>query len=122
MFSSRSSWPGPSSDLALRLAIVFQAWAAWALAQDAQALLARGERLISSNPAEAVKLLQQALRLNPDLPSLRYELGLALHATGDEADAEAELRQAVSLTPDSAAMHNYLGIVRFQLGYAMSSL
>jgi VWFA-related protein len=91
-------------------------------AADASALLARAVQLIESKPAEAVKLLQQALRLDPELPALRYQLGLAFHAIGDEADAEAELREAVSRTPDSAAAHNYLGIVLFQMGDARAAL
>jgi VWFA-related protein len=89
---------------------------------DASELLARGVQLIQSKPAEAVKVLQQALRLEPELPSLRYQLGVAFHAIGDEADAEAELREAVSRTPDSAAAHNYLGIVLFQMGDAKAAL
>jgi VWFA-related protein len=89
---------------------------------DPNALLARGVQLIESRPAEAVKLLQQALRLDPELPALRYQLGIAFHAIGDEADAEAELREAVSRTPDSAAAHNYLGIVLFQMGDAKAAL
>jgi VWFA-related protein len=84
--------------------------------------LARGVQLIESKPAEAVKLLQQALRLDPELPTLRYQLGLAFHAIGDEADAEAELREAVGRTPDSAAAHNYLGIVLFQMEDAKAAL
>jgi tetratricopeptide (TPR) repeat protein len=63
-------------------------------------------------------VLQEALRLDPELPTLRYQLGLAFHAIGDEADAEAELREAESRAPDSAAAHNYLGIVLFQEGNA----
>jgi VWFA-related protein len=93
-----------------------------ALAQDAHELQARGVQLIDSKPGEAVKLLQQALRLDAELPGLRYQLGLAYHATGDEADAELELREAVGRTPDSPAAHNYLGIVLFQLGDAKSAL
>jgi VWFA-related protein len=89
---------------------------------NANELLARGVQLIPSKPAEAVKVLQQALRLDPDLPALRYQLGLAFHAIGDEADAEAELREAVSRAPDSAAAHNYLGIVLFQMGDAKAAL
>ena len=89
---------------------------------DATALLARGVQLIQSKPAEAVKLLQEALRLDSELPALQYQLGLAFHAIGDEADAEAELREAVNRTPDSAAAHNYLGIVLFQLGAAEAAL
>ncbi|MGO9258101.1 MAG: VWA domain-containing protein [Bryobacteraceae bacterium] len=112
----------------MRLAIfgVFFALAQSASAQngtaDANELLARGAQLIQSKPAEAVRVLQQALRLDPELPELRYQLGLAFHAIGDEADAEAELREAVSRTPDSAAAHNYLGIVLFDLGDAQAAL
>jgi VWFA-related protein len=89
---------------------------------DAHELLARGAQLIQSKPAEAVKLLQQALRLDPELPELRYQLGVALHTIGDEADAEAELREAVGGTPESAAAHNYLGIVLFDLGDPKAAL
>ncbi len=114
-----------STTLAI-LGVVFFALALCASAQnspaDANELLARGIQLIQSKPAEAVKVLQQALRLDPDLPSLRYHLGLAFHVIGDEADAETELRQAVSRMPDSAAAHNYLGIVLFQLGDVKSAL
>jgi len=88
----------------------------------ANELLARGIQLMPSNPAGAVKVLQQALRLDPELPTLRYRLGLAFHAIGDEADAETELREAVSRAPDSAEAHNYLGIVLFQMGNAKAAL
>ena len=84
--------------------------------------MARGVQLMESKPAEAVKLLQQAVRLDPELPTLRYRLGLAFHAIGDEADAQAELREAVGRTPDSAPAHNYLGIVLFQMGDAKAAL
>ncbi len=102
-------------------AVVF-GLAASASGQTANELLGRGVSLIDTKPAEAVKLLQQALRLNPELPTLRYELGLAYHGIGDEADAEVELREAVRRTPESAAVHNYLGIVLFQMGDAKAAL
>jgi VWFA-related protein len=89
---------------------------------DAKELLARGVELIPSKPAEAVKLLRQALQLDPELPTLRYQLGLAYHAIGDEADAADELREAVNRAPDSASAHNYLGIVLFQMGDAKAAL
>jgi tetratricopeptide (TPR) repeat protein len=53
---------------------------------------------------------------------LRYRLGLAFHAIGDEADAEAELREAMAHLPESAAAHNNLGIVLFQTGNAKAAL
>src|SRR5665213_2409696 len=92
-------------------------------AQDrADDLMARGAQLIQTKPAEAVRVLQQALRLNPDLPGLHYQLGLALHAIGDEADSAIELREAVDQMPDSAAAHDFLGIALFQTGNAKAAL
>jgi len=120
--------PAAMWDRRFRLSIggIFSLLAASAFAQnstgDANELLARGIQLIQSKPAEAVKLLQQALRIDSELPALRYQLGLAYHAIGDEADAEAELREAVSRTPESAAAHNYLGIVLFHMGDAKAAL
>jgi VWFA-related protein len=89
---------------------------------DPHELLARAVQLMPTKPAEAVKLLQQALRLDPELPSLPYELGRALYAIGDAAEAEVELREAVRRAPDSAPAHNQLGIVLFQLGDAKAAL
>ena len=107
--------------LAAAFVILFAA-GAQEQAPDAAELLARGSALIASKPSEAVRLLAQALRLNPELPTLHYQLGLAYHAIGDEADAAAELREAVARTPDSAEAHNYLGIVLFQTGNAKAAL
>jgi VWFA-related protein len=95
--------------------------AAQSTSPDAADLLARGAQLIPTRPGEAVKLLQQALHLNPDLNGLRYQLGLAYHAIGDEADAAAELREAVARMPDSADAHNFLGIALFESGDAKSA-
>jgi len=108
----------------MRLATLgFAVFAVAGVAQDtAPELLTRGVQLIESKPAEAVKVLQQALRLDPGLPTLRYQLGLAFHAIGDEAEAEEELREAVSRAPDSAEAHNYLGIVLFQEGDAKAAM
>jgi VWFA-related protein len=89
---------------------------------DARELMARGQSLIASRPAEALKLLQQALRVDPDLSGLHFQLGLAYHAIGDEADSEPEFREALSRTPDSADAHNYLGMALFGLGNAKGAL
>jgi VWFA-related protein len=103
-------------------AILLALAAAQTTEPKASELLARGSELVASKPAEAVKILQQALRIDPDLPGLRYQLGLAYHGIGDEADAEAELIEAIRQMPDSAEAHNYLGIARFQMGNARGSL
>src|SRR5579872_6801311 len=120
------SWPERNNRAVPRIAlatVLFSiAAAAQAPAPDANDLLARGTQLIAITPGEAVKLLEQARRLNSDLPGLRYQLGLAYHAIGDEADAAAELHVAVSHAPDSAAAHNSLGIVLFESGDAKSAL
>jgi len=89
---------------------------------DAHALLAQGTALISTKPTEAIKILQQAVRLDPSIPELRLQLGLAFQAIGDEADAESELRIAAERMPDSAPVHNYLGIALFQLGDLKAAL
>ena len=116
------SRPAPAG--AVRSAGLFFVLALGASTQGPAAsdLLARGTRLISSQPAEAVKLLERALRLDSGLPGIQYELGLAYHAIGDEADAAAELREAVSREPDSAAAHNDLGIVLFEAGDPKAAL
>jgi VWFA-related protein len=104
--------------------VLFIALALYASPQnlDPRELLARGVQLIPTKPAEAVKLLQQALRLDPELPSLPYELGRALYAIGNAEEAEVELREAVRRAPSSAASHNQLGIVLFQTGDAKAAL
>ena len=89
---------------------------------DPHELLARGVQLIPTKPAEALKLLQQALRLDPELPSLPFELGRALYAIGNAEEAEVELREAVRRAPSSAPPHNQLGIVLFQMGDVKAAL
>jgi VWFA-related protein len=101
---------------------LFIAVALRAQTPDPHELLARGVQLIPTKPVEAVKLLQQARRLDPELPNLPYELGRALYAIGDTTEAEVELREAVRRAPNSAPSHNQLGIVLFQLGNAKASL
>lgn len=104
------------------LCTLFVAVALSAQTPDPRDLLARAVQLIPTKPAEAVKLLQQALRLDPEIPSLPYELGRALYAIGNAEEAEVELREAVRRAPSSAAAHNQLGIVLFQLGDAKAAL
>ena len=88
---------------------------------DASVLLERGSALVATKPGEAVKILQEARKLDPARFEIRYQLGLAYHATGDGADAQAELLEAITLSPDSAPAHNHLGIVFFESGNAAAA-
>jgi len=67
--------------------------------------------------AEAVEAFETALRLEPDSPAarqnlgqIRLEQGRALLDARRFGDAATELRQAISLLPSSAAAHNDLGV------------
>ncbi len=79
--------------------------------QDVNELLKRGTQLTQTKPAEAVRVLQQAARLEPERGDVRYQLGVALHAIGDEAEAELELREAIRLMPDPAEARKALETV-----------
>jgi spermidine synthase len=66
---------------------------------------------------DAVHAFETALRLEPESPAARQNLGQIRHEQGRallEArrfqDAAAELRQAIALLPSSAAAHNDLGV------------
>jgi len=67
-------------------------------------------------PAEAIALMREALRLDPEMPAARYHLAAALRDTGDFAGAEAELREAVRRSPNFGPAHNFLGILLFKRG------
>jgi Flp pilus assembly protein TadD len=66
---------------------------------------------------EAARAFEQALRLEPDSPAARQNLGQMRHEQGRAllearrfGDAAAELWQAIALLPSSAAAHNDLGV------------
>jgi tetratricopeptide (TPR) repeat protein len=51
--------------------------------------------LVTGAVEQAAKLLGRSVELQPDRPSTRYWLGMALSATGDEAGARRELNEAL---------------------------
>ena len=66
---------------------------------------------------DAVHAFERALRLEPDSPAARQNLGQIRHEQGRALldarrfqDAAAELRLAIALLPSSAAAHNDLGV------------
>jgi VWFA-related protein len=84
--------------------------------EDAYEILARGLVLLHGKPATAIPVFRQALRLNPQLPSARFNLANALFATGNTTDAEVELREVLRLDPESGVAHNFLGIILAKRG------
>lgn len=68
---------------------------------EADALVFRGEiQLHNGDANSSVDSLQQAIKNDPNNGVAHYQLGLALEAQNNSAQAESELRQAVALRPD----------------------
>ncbi len=51
---------------------------------------------------EAIEHLKQAIRINPDFPEVRYNLGIALEQAGRVPEAIEQFQQALKLRPDFA--------------------
>lgn len=66
--------------------------------------------------ARASQSAREGLALQPDSPTLCYNLGLALQLNGDFADAAVSYRKAIELAPAHSAAHNNLGTVLKGLG------
>jgi tetratricopeptide (TPR) repeat protein len=58
---------------------------------------------------EALRHLEEALRLRPDLAEIRVSLGAALLAAGRAAEAGEQYRRAVALSPELPSAHAGLG-------------
>ncbi len=63
---------------------------------------------------EALAVLEEAVRRNPDLGTGLLHLGLALTRAGRFAEAAPHLRRALELRPESAAFHLLAGEAFFQ--------
>ncbi len=63
--------------------------------------------------ARSLDDLQAAARLNPDLPGLATQLGIAKEGSGDAEGAEQELRKAVQLNPGDFDATVHLGGVLY---------
>lgn len=66
--------------------------------------------------AAAVRLLQNAVALNPDLAEAQFELGLLLSEQGVWDEAVAALEAAVRLEPDLVAAHYRLALAYRRVG------
>ena len=66
------------------------------------------------NPAAAVKIFSEALRLDPGNAETHYNLGVALDSLGRTDEAIEHFSEAVRLNPDNARAHNNLGALYAQ--------
>jgi len=84
---------------------------------DAREAMVEGIVLLrNGQPAQAVRALREAVRLDPNAAEPHYHLGTALHQTHDLTGAEAELREVVKRIPDATDGHRELGTVLFERG------
>ncbi len=85
--------------------------------QDVGALLGLGSALLSLSRYEgAEKELRRALRIAPEMGTVRYQLGLTLYKRGVYSAAATELRRVVELDSGNAAAYLLLGEALNQLG------
>ncbi|HEV8717652.1 MAG TPA: tetratricopeptide repeat protein, partial [Candidatus Binatia bacterium] len=72
-----------------------------------QALVLR----FAGRPEEALRMVAQAMRLNPRYPFFYlFELGAAYHQTGRYAEAIATLKDAISRNPNMSVAHLFLAL------------
>lgn len=65
---------------------------------------------------KALVAVQQALRLNPDLPEIHFSLGSVYEETGKPQEAVAALKRGLALAPDSDEGYRRLGNAYLSLG------
>jgi tetratricopeptide (TPR) repeat protein len=73
-------------------------------------------------PEDAVKELQEAVKLAPNEAEFHFKLALAWNELGDSAKAMAELEAAVKLNPRHARAQYNLGLARFASGDSAGAL
>ena len=84
----------------------------------ALAVFETAERDVSN----AVRLYEQALRIEPNAAIARANLADALRRLGEEVRAEALLREGLVLDPGNAALHHALGLSLIRSGSPIDAL
>jgi tetratricopeptide (TPR) repeat protein len=79
-------------------------------------------RFQQARPAEALRLFDTALTVNPVAPEALAHRGLVLHALGLSGEALASLERALALNPDQAEALNWRGMVLQALGRPAEAL
>lgn len=62
-------------------------------------------------PAEALEVIEAALRIAPETADLHYQLGVTKMALGDQQTAETAYRRALELAPEHTATMNDLAVL-----------
>jgi len=70
----------------------------------------------AGHDAQAIGLLQEAVKIAPDDPILLYNLADTAFEGGDPSTAEAALRSLLTMTPDDPAVRRDYGICLMALG------
>jgi TolB-like protein len=77
---------------------------------DSSLMMEYAQRIVSTEPAEALRLGERALLLNPQEADLRSRLGLLYVRAAEYAAAVRSIRNAISLDPSNAAYYNFLAV------------
>jgi tetratricopeptide (TPR) repeat protein len=93
---------------------VFGQTAGWAPA-DPQSQMAKAEGLLEERrPAEALAILENLLRENPELPGTRYQAALAAQRSGDSAKASQLAAEALERKEDTSELQVLIGVMAMQ--------
>lgn len=87
-------------------------------AEAVAALRRAATRLEEDLPGQAVSLLEELIRSQPDLAGAHTLLGLAHVKLGNEARGFAALSRAAELNPDDPVNHVYLGLIQLDRDHA----
>ncbi len=73
----------------------------------------------SGQPRDAIRVLQDAVKMTPDFPGLLEYLGKSYEDLGDTVAAEKVFADAQARFPNSAEFLFHLGIIHFQRGHML---
>ncbi|HEY2962287.1 MAG TPA: tetratricopeptide repeat protein [Pyrinomonadaceae bacterium] len=91
--------------------------------RQARELLARGRELYRNDQdEEAVKVFQQAVKLDPDLAEAHFRLGLGYEALGKRDEAEAQYKKAVETYKKYLEQHDDDAEAHYNLGQTYAGL
>lgn len=127
-FSSQGSFTGKVSLKQCLILLLFLLLAGRSFGQQDQSsnlaslLAAAQQAQTANNFAAAAADYQQAVKLRPDIPELRANLGLMQHEAGQYSEAIRSFQQALRLKPSLYVPNLFLGIDYVQTGKAKDAI